>query len=301
LENARRAVLFADVCDSTAIYESLGDTQALSLVNRLFGELGKTVAANRGAVIKTLGDGLVCQFGEADAALNAACDMMSAAVALNSEVTSNLAIKVGFTFGPVVLADDDVFGDTVNVCARLVALGSPEQVLTTQQTVEALSVALRSRCRQLYPMKVKGKAEEIMVCDVLWRLDPDATERDLPLPRAKVARQGVSILKLTYAGESFTVGPAQEVNVGRDKTNYVIVDSSRASRVHARIFGRDGNFVIADQSSNGTFLLIDGNTTEVVLRREEAVMGERGWIGLGKSAASHGDHVLRYRLERRGG
>jgi hypothetical protein len=37
----------------------------------------------------------------------------------------------------------------------------------------------------------------------------------------------------------------------------------------------------------------------VRLRRSEAVLGERGWIGLGKSAASHGDHVLRYRLERR--
>ena len=300
MENARRAVLFADVCDSTAIYESLGDAEALSLVNRLFTELSKAVAASKGTVIKTLGDGMVCQFPEADAALNAACDMMAATATLNSEVTSNVAIKVGFTYGPVVLKDDDVFGDTMNVCARLVALGSPEQVLTTQQTVEALSITFRGRCRQLYPMKVKGKAEEIMVCDVLWRIDPDATERDLPLQRVKVARHGVAILKLTYAGESFTVGPAQEINIGRDKTNYVVVDSSRASRVHARIFGRDGNFVIADQSSNGTFLLIDGNTTEVVLRREEAVMGERGWIGLGKSAESHGDHVLRYRLERRG-
>ncbi len=301
MENARRAVLFADVCDSTAIYESLGDAQALSLVNRLFGELAKAVASHGGAVIKTLGDGLVCQFDQADAALNAACDMMVAASAVDSAAGSELAIKVGFTYGPVVLKDDDVFGDTVNVCARLVALGSPEQVLTTQQTVDALSAPLRTRCRQLYPMKVKGKTEEITVCDVLWRLDPDATERDLPLPRASVARKGVSILKLTYAGESFTVGPAQQVNLGRDKTNYVVIDSNRASRVHARIFGRDGNFLIADQSSNGTFLLIDGNATEVVLRREEAVMGERGWIGLGKSAQTHGDHVLRYRLERRGG
>ena len=62
----------------------------------------------------------------------------------------------------------------------------------------------------------------------------------------------------------------------------------------------DGNFVIADQSSNGTFLLIDGNSREMLLRREEAVMGERGWVGFGKSAEGHGTHVLRYRLERRG-
>ena len=69
--------------------------------------------------------------------------------------------------------------------------------------------------------------------------------------------------------------------------------------MHARIFGRGGNFVIADQSSNGTFVAIDGNTREMTLRREEAVLGERGYIGLGEPAEGHGDHVLRYRLESR--
>ena len=57
--------------------------------------------------------------------------------------------------------------------------------------------------------------------------------------------------------------------------------------------------MIADQSSNGTFVAIDGNSREVQLRREEAMLGERGYIGLGDSPASHGDHVVRYRLERR--
>ena len=45
--------------------------------------------------------------------------------------------------------------------------------------------------------------------------------------------------------------------------------------------------------------MVDGTTREVRLRRTEAVLGERGWIGIGKTAANHGDHVLRYRLERR--
>jgi pSer/pThr/pTyr-binding forkhead associated (FHA) protein len=111
----------------------------------------------------------------------------------------------------------------------------------------------------------------------------------------------VSVLKISYGGESFTVGPAQEIFLGRDKGNDIIIESTRASRVHARISGRDGHFVISDQSSNGTFLLIDGNSREMLLRREEAVMGERGWVGFGKSAEGHGTHVLRYRLERLGG
>jgi len=298
VESVQRAVLFADVCDSTALYESLGDAAALALVNTLFEKLGAITASHEGIVIKTLGDAVVCQFRAADKAFRAACDMQTAAASLSPRSQAKFAIKVAFNYGPVVLKDDDLFGDTVNVCSRLNALGSPEQVLTTQHTVEALTPGLRVRCRQLYPLRVKGKTEQVMAYDVLWRLDPDVTERDLPARPA--ARNAVAVLKISYGGESYTVGPAQEVLVGRDKSNDVIIDSTRASRVHARIFGRDGNFVIADQSSNGTYLLIDGNTREMLLRREEAVMGERGWVGFGKSAEGHGTHVLRYRLERRG-
>jgi len=293
-ENPRRAVLFADVCDSTAIYESLGDTKALALINRLLGHLDKKVAEYSGAVVKRLGDGMVCQFSAPDAALRAACEMQTAAFNLALGKTPKLAIKVVFTYGPVIMEDADVFGDTVNVAARLVAVANPEQVLTTQQTVDSLAPDLQARCRPLYPMKIRGKADAVMVCDVVWRSDGDLTET--LLRDSDVASQWN--LKLAYGGSMFTVEPAGSLRLGRDKANDVVVASTRASRMHARIFGRHGNFVIADQSSNGTFVLIDGNSREVVLRREEAVLGERGWIGLGKSAASHGDHVLRFRLER---
>ena len=48
---------------------------------------------------------------------------------------------------------------------------------------------------------------------------------------------------------------------------HVVVPSLHASRMHARVFGREGNFVIADQSSNGTFVMVDGSTREIRLRR----------------------------------
>jgi len=293
-QDPRRAVLFADVCDSTAIYESLGDTKALALINRLLGHLDKKITECGGAVVKRLGDGMVCQFSAPDAALRAACEMQMVAFNLALGNPPKLAIKVVFTYGPVILEDADVFGDTVNVAARLVALANPEQVLTTQQTVDSLAPELQARCRPLYPMKIRGKSDEVMVCDVVWRLDEDLTET---LMRGGDVASPWN-LKLAYGGSTFTVEPAGSVRLGRDKGNDVVIASARASRVHARIFGRHGNFVIADQSSNGTFVLIDGNSREIVLRREEAVLGERGWIGLGKSAAAHGDHVLRFRLDR---
>jgi pSer/pThr/pTyr-binding forkhead associated (FHA) protein len=95
------------------------------------------------------------------------------------------------------------------------------------------------------------------------------------------------------------VEPGASISIGRDKGNDMVVNSTHASRVHARVHGRGAHFVITDQSSNGTFVLIDGHTRELQLRRDEAVLGERGYIGLGDSASKQGDHVVRYRLENR--
>jgi hypothetical protein len=296
VETAQRAVLFVDVTDSTRIYETLGDTRALASINQLFGLLDKASVRHGGTVVKKLGDGMVCAFPDADAAFQAACDMQLAAPGSGPE---RLTIKIGFTYGPVVLSGGDVFGDTVNVCARLVALANAEQVLTTQLTVDALSPALHSRCRQMFPIRVRGRHEEIIACNVLWRSDPDVTE--INLAGAALAHAKETVLKITYQGEMRVQRPGGAgLRIGRDKENDLVVESHFASRVHARLFAREGHFVVQDLSSNGTYLLSDGNSAEILLRREEAVLSDRGWIGLGNSAARHGDHALRYRVEPEG-
>src|SRR5947207_1742955 len=140
----QRAILFADVCESTSIYEKLGDAKALALINTLFKALDKEVNGNGGVIVKTLGDGMVCEFREPDAAFRAACGMQEATGRVDAKDKGGLKIKVGYTYGPVVLKDRDVFGDTVNVCARLVSLANAQQVLTTRETVNSLSDELRS-------------------------------------------------------------------------------------------------------------------------------------------------------------
>jgi class 3 adenylate cyclase len=293
----QRAILFADVCESTTIYEAIGDVKALGLINSLFKALDKEVNANGGVTVKTLGDGMVCQFREPDAAFHAACGMQDVTVRVAVAGKQGLKIKIGYTYGPVVIKDRDVFGDTVNVCARLVSLANPSQVLTTRQTVGSLPPELQQRCRELYSTKVRGRTGEVMVCEVLWRADPDKTRVVDFSAGASPKAAWTYVLKLTHAGETVTLSEASVARIGRDATNEVVVATENASRLHARVFSRDGHFLIADQSTNGTFLMVDG-ASEVRLRRSEAVLGERGWIGVGKSAASHGDHVLRYRLER---
>jgi class 3 adenylate cyclase len=217
LNSPHKAVLFADVCDSTSIYETLGDTRALALINRLFRKLEERIGTHSGALAKTLGDGIVCHFPSPEAAFHTACEMQSIVLDGAMPRQPKLSIKIGFTYGPVVPKGTDVYGDTVNVCARLVSLAAAGQVLTTRETVDALPEGLRGRCRQLYPLKVKGRTHEITVCDVLWHPDPDITATDDLRP--KRPRAGEYVCKLVYAGGTFVVTPEGTARLGRDKDN----------------------------------------------------------------------------------
>jgi adenylate cyclase len=296
MESAQRAVLFVDVTDSTKLYESLGDAVALALINGVFARLEKIIARHSGTVVKSLGDGLICMFENPDDAFRAAVEIQTTVHAAAQGTANRLQLKIGFTWGPVILSKGDVFGDTMNVCSRLVVIANPEQILTSATTVEALTPGLRTRCRALFPTRIKGKAEEVPVSEVMWRYDPAVTEANLT--RADFAKALQTSLKLIYRGNIFIVNRNRPtLQMGRDESNDIVIVSLFASRIHARVHTRDGHFVLADLSSNGTFLLIDDQPAEVHLRREEAVLSGRGWIGLGKNASKHGDHSVRFSLQ----
>lgn len=113
-------------------------------------------------------------------------------------------------------------------------------------------------------------------------------------------------LKLIYRANIFVVNRAHPaLQMGRDDNNDIVVVSLFASRVHARVEARDGHFVLVDLSSNGTFVLPDAESDvesevqreELRLRQEERVLSGRGWLGMGRSAATHGDHSVRFMLQ----
>src|SRR5205814_2329055 len=78
-------------------------------------------------------------------------------------------VRVGFHSGPVIQREDDVFGDTVNMAARLVEQAGKGQIIISHETAELFSPAFRMFTRPLYSIQVKGKAEEVLLCEVMWR------------------------------------------------------------------------------------------------------------------------------------
>jgi class 3 adenylate cyclase len=127
--------LFTDLKGSTELYERVGDLAAFDLVRAHFRVLNKIVAAEGGAVVKTIGDAVMATFPTPDRAMAAAFKMREAVRDLNGD----LLLKIGIHMGPclaVSLNDrQDYFGQTVNIASRVQGLATSRSIFATRQVV----------------------------------------------------------------------------------------------------------------------------------------------------------------------
>ncbi len=132
--------LFTDLRGSTALYERVGDLAAFDLVRTHFRVLEEIVAAEAGAVVKTIGDAVMATFPTPDRAVAAALRMRDAMMRLNAERGSeDLLLKIGIHEGPCLAVNlndrQDYFGQTVNIASRVQGLADPNVILTTEAIV----------------------------------------------------------------------------------------------------------------------------------------------------------------------
>ena len=274
------AVLFADVSGSTRLYETLGDERALATVGHCLSLVREACEGNAGRVVKTIGDEVMAVFPLADNAAQAAAAMQARIFAQPQSGGQRLAIRVGFHFGPTLESQGDVFGDSVNVAARLVGVAHGAQVITSAQTAALLSPWLRTRTRELTVLTVKGKLRDMSVYELLWQ---DSTDDLTTLSTRLVAAP--ARLAIRHGGREIVLGQSQAtLSIGRDAQNELVIADRMASRMHAHIERRRDRFVLVDHSSNGTFLTIEGEP-EMPLRREEFVLRGRGHITFGHAYA----------------
>ncbi|HEY3487545.1 MAG TPA: adenylate/guanylate cyclase domain-containing protein, partial [Gammaproteobacteria bacterium] len=226
----------------------------------------------------------------ADAAMEAACAMQERIKAMSAQ-GAPLAIRVGLHYGPAILdTDGDVYGDAVNIAARMAGIAKAQQIITTGETVEKCSPQIEARTRVYDRAQVKGKAKAIDVYDVLWEQEAEVTRMagDSFTNIGTVSKQ----LRLRYRERELMLQPEQANKViGRGQQCDLPVEADLASRAHCRFEYSRGKFVLVDQSTNGTFVKTqDGK--EVYLRREGLPLWGQGVISLGKSTAEEQDHLI---------
>jgi class 3 adenylate cyclase len=288
MSTTEMSVLFADISGSTKLYDTLGDTQAKKLVDECIGIMRDIVSRYKGRVIKTIGDEVMCVLPDADSGHLAAADMQLKISSLPVVGNVRRAIRVGFHCGPVIEDNNDVFGDTVNMAARMAGLAKGMQIITTRATVEKLSPPLRSSTRGIAALSVKGKGDDVDVCEVIWQAGEDLTMATASMSAAVKAVR----LNLKHGAKELVLEQANSgLSVGRDAGCQVVLADRMASRVHARIERRRDKFFVIDQSTNGTFVNFTGET-EVVLRREEVMLRGQGRIAFGHSLAESAEETL---------
>jgi hypothetical protein len=172
----------------------------------------------------------------------------------------------------------DLYGDAVNLAARVAGLAKVGQIITTADTVARLSPALAERTRILDRVPIKGKQAAVTIFEFLWRDSEDLTALGTRTDYARVAR-----LVLNYEGREWSFEGPGELSFGRDSSCDVVVGDRKASRRHARIERRRDKFVLIDQSSNGTWVQFAGEAEVLVLQREDLILRANGLIGLGHS------------------
>lgn len=143
--------LFTDLKGSTALYDRVGDLAAYDLVRAHFRVLNEIVAAETGAVVKTIGDAVMATFPAPDRALAAALRMRDSV----RDLRSDLLIKIGIHEGPclaVTLNDQlDYFGQTVNIAARVQGLADERAIFVTKPVMQHPQVASMIAQNRLVP------------------------------------------------------------------------------------------------------------------------------------------------------
>jgi class 3 adenylate cyclase len=167
--------LFTDLKGSTALYERVGDLVAYDLVRQHFQVLHEIVAAETGAVVKTIGDAVMATFQTPDRALAAALRMREEMTRINAErKNEDLLLKIGIHEGPclaVTLNDmQDYFGQTVNLAARVQGLASSRAIIVTKPVMEDAKTAKILESAGLQPTMqhaaLRGVADETTVYEI---------------------------------------------------------------------------------------------------------------------------------------
>lgn len=290
------AILFADISGSTALYDKLGDERAAAIVAQCVDTMAAQVAPQQGTLIKTIGDEIMCTFPTAEQALRAACSMQLAVEAGRPGGALPVYIHVGFHYGSVLHEKGDVFGDAVNVAARVAEMTRAREIVTTQATVDLLPPDLRARVRPICRTGLRGKQDEVEVFRVMWELDDTMSTR-VGLSLERRPQGGQAQLQLRYHEQACKLDEQKRsVVLGRGQDCEIVIRNNLASRQHARIEYRFGKFVLVDHSANGSYLRFkDGQV--VRLAHEEAVLHGSGAISLGQPFGEAAGEVLEFLVQ----
>ena len=273
-------VLLADVRgDASRLYNEVGATKALQAIKQCITVIETTAWEGGATVVRTTGDEMMALFPAPAAAADAASLIQAAVDALPAIGTTKLGVRVAFHSGPVTVRNGDVLGATVTLASRLIEEAQKDQIITSRLTAAALGQAYKNRMRSMRQPQGFNPTSSLGMCEFVWKVAEQTTSFGAS---DMVPATNHTTLRLVYGiTEILAKGERSPISLGRDFECRLVLLDERASRRHATIEQRGGEFVLIDHSTNGTYISEEGHEEVRVVHRD-FVLHRHGWISFGR-------------------
>ena len=247
------AILAADVVGYSRLMaaDEAGTLAALKRHRELV--FDPAVAAHNGRIVKLIGDGTIVEFGSVVDAVNCALSVQHSIGALPDEAfgQSKIVLRIGINLGDVIIEGDDIYGDGVNIAARLEPLAEPGGICVSSIVNESIGNRINVRFQDGGEISVKNIDRPIRV----WKWHPGATtlaaaKSNAAKPEPNGATASIAVLPFTNMSgdpeqEYFSDGISEDIITDLSKIAGLMVISRNSSftykgrSVDVRTIGRE--------------------------------------------------------------
>jgi adenylate cyclase len=227
------AILAADVAGYSRLMgaDEEGTLAALKAIRR--GLSDPKVKEHRGRIVKTTGDGLLIEFGSVVDAVRCAVELQEGMAAHNAEIPEDRRIefRIGINLGDIILDDDDIYGDGVNVAARLEALAEPGGICVSRVVHDQVRDKLDVAFEDMGEQQVKNIARPVHVwCARLGAKPAVSASAPLALPdKPSIAVLPFQNLSGDPEQEYFADGMVEEITTALSRIRWLFVIARNSS------------------------------------------------------------------------
>jgi class 3 adenylate cyclase/predicted Ser/Thr protein kinase/AAA+ ATPase superfamily predicted ATPase len=195
-------IMFCDVVGSTRYFEQRGDIEGRAMLQRYTRLMFPIIEQLDGKIIKTIGDGIMASFQEPAQGCLAAIQMQKMLFVdnQNKQHEDRIKIRIALHFGQGVIEQEDVFGDVVNVAARVEEFAGPDQIVLSEHQFTQIAANTDFNCMLVGSASLKGKEDEMRLYRLKWTDDEELTTIE-PIGRKSEESSPVKTGSVRLTGE----------------------------------------------------------------------------------------------------
>ncbi|SJM31744.1 adenylate/guanylate cyclase domain-containing protein [Mesorhizobium delmotii] len=234
------AILAADVVGYSLLMGQDESGTLATLKARRREVLEPLVARYHGRIFKVTGDGVLVEFGSAVNAVQCAVDLQHDMASANSDLPEarRIALRIGVNLGDIIVEGSDLYGDGINIAARLEGVAEPGSVLVSGTVFDYVRNKVKAGFEDLGTQTLKNIAEPVRVYRVTGTGRVSVTT-----PRAVTDKPSIAVLPLVNMS-----GDPEQAYFADGITDDIIIELSRFRELS--VTGRNSSFVYRDKAVN---------------------------------------------------